>query len=124
MNIHVRRLSPAMLVALAALFVAIGSGSFASAGALKPFTQFKLYTNVSQGGDVKAGQPSISVLDCPSGYLAISGGFAISGSATITVTESNAVHKDTAWRTVVANAPLGEDGHVVSTVQCMQLVRG
>jgi hypothetical protein len=112
-----------MLVAVAALFFATAGATLANGGAVKPYTHFSIKTEVSSGGTIEPGTAAISIVKCLPGFIAISGGWGISGSATMRVTESAPVIRDTAWEVEIVNDIGGTPGEAHAVVNCIRLTR-
>ena len=71
---RIARLSPSMIVALIALFIALGGAAYAKQSRSQDVLGAQIVTRVTASQVVKPGGAAIAVSMCPRGYRAIGGG--------------------------------------------------
>ena len=114
MRFSARLPSPAMIVALVALFFSLTGNPFAKGGAKssasKPVTGIHVVGVSSGGGTIQPDSTDQGEAKCPHGYFVISGGWQYLGSITITTTSSVPAPNAQGWIVHAANPPLGQPG--------------
>ena len=126
MNFFLRRPSPAMLVAVVALFFSLTGDPFAKSsrnGA--PVTGFDIKTIVSPDITMTPDSEHTVTGDCPAGFAAMSGGYVVNKAInSISVVEATPRHASHSWQLIFYDPPAllgGADGTVQAGVQCMKL---
>jgi hypothetical protein len=120
MSRFLRRPSPAMIVALVALFFSLTGNPFAKGGGSsgRPVTGIHVMGVSSGGGTIPADSTDQGEARCPHGFFVISGGWQYSGSVTITTTSSVPSPDARGWIVRAANPPLGTPGHATAEAYC------
>jgi hypothetical protein len=122
MSFSPRRPSPAMIVALVALFFSLTGNPFAKGGgsshAAKPVTGIHVEGVSSGGGTIQPDSTDQGEARCPQGFFVISGGWQYEGSITITTTSSVPSPDAKGWIVRAANPPLGQPGKAFAEAYC------
>lgn len=121
MTFSARRISPASVLALIALFFAVSgqvSAESSTSTGLKPVTGISVSTVKSGGGMIMPGMVDTGIAHCPSGYFVLSGGWEYQDSITITTDLSGPAANNTAWEVEASNPPLGQAGHAYAVAYC------
>jgi hypothetical protein len=122
MSSFLRRPSPAMIVALAALFISLSGNPLAKGAAARtaraPVTGIQVRAVKSGGGEIPADSADQGEARCPHGFFVISGGWEYTDSVTITTTLSAPATDAEGWIVHAANPPLGQSGHGYVVAYC------
>ncbi len=116
MKSRMRKPSPALVVAVLALFFAIYDG--AAARGPRPITGIVVESQISGGGTIDAGMVDRATVHCPGHDFVLSGGWDYQGSATITTDVSAPAGHNNAWAVEASNAPLGEPAKAHAIAYC------
>jgi hypothetical protein len=123
MHFRVGRPSPALFVALLALFFSLTGDPFAKGSG--QVTGFNIKTIVSGTASLTPSSERHEIGVCPSGWAAISGGYVLGSSLnSISVTELAPQDDSHKWQLNFFDPPTilgGADGTVDAAVQCMHL---
>lgn len=124
MRVRVRRLSPATMVALVALYLAINGGASAQRSvvsvASKPVIGVTLSSVVSPMHDLGPLETANSTQECPSGEDVIGGGYVGSTSA-VSAPSFHLSSDGKGWKVVLHNAQFVDHAEVQAEVLCLKL---
>lgn len=120
MRLPARRPSPALVVALLALFFALSGRTSAQnmTAKLPPVTGIHVTVIKSGGGTIQSDTVDTGVAKCPAGYFVLSGGWEYQGTVTINTDLSGPTDNLTAWEVEASNPPGGQPGHAYAVAYC------
>jgi hypothetical protein len=121
MRLQARRPSPALVVALLALFFALSGRTSAqntTSAKLPPVTGIHVTLIKSGGGTIMPDSVDTGVAHCPAGYFVLSGGWEYQDTITINTDLSGPTDNLTAWQVEASNPPGGQAGHAYAVAYC------
>jgi hypothetical protein len=121
MRLPARRPSPALVVALLALFLAVSgrtSAANTTSAKLPPVTGIHVMLVKSGGGTIQPDSVDTGVAKCPAGYFVLSGGWEYQDTITINTDLSAPTETLTGWQVEASNPPLGRPGKAFAVAYC------
>ena len=121
MRLPARRPSPALVVALLALFFAVSGRTSAentTSAKLPAVTGIHVTLIKSGGGTIQPDSVDTGDAKCPAGYFALAGGWEYQGSVTINTDLSSPTQNLTGWQVEASNPPGGNAGHAYAIAYC------